>query len=91
MIDALLITCEHGGNSVPPRWRPLFRGHRALLDSHRGWDPGALPIARALAREMNAPLIYSTISRLLVELNRSPHHRVSSRSSRGRCPRSTGR
>src|SRR5688572_10798383 len=69
-----LITCEHGGNRVPPRYRHLFRGHRALLESHRGYDPGALALARDFAAAFDAELVYSTTSRLLVELNRSPNH-----------------
>jgi predicted N-formylglutamate amidohydrolase len=71
----LLLTCEHGGHSVPARWRPLFRGHRRLLASHRGWDIGALRAALALARRLDAPLVASTTTRLLVDLNRSLGHR----------------
>jgi len=72
----LLFTCEHGGNRIPPRWAGLFEKYRALLDSHRGWDPGALTLARALSKAMRAPLVASTTSRLLVDLNRSEHHRA---------------
>jgi len=73
-IDSFLITCEHGGNRIPVPYRRLFRGRRALLDSHRGYDPGALVMARALAAAFRAPLVTSTISRLLVDLNRSIGH-----------------
>ncbi len=52
----------------------LFRGSRALLDSHRGYDPGALVMARALARAFDAPLVTSTVTRLLIDLNRSIGH-----------------
>jgi predicted N-formylglutamate amidohydrolase len=45
-----------------------------LLDSHRGYDPGALVMARALARAFRAPLVSSTVSRLLIDLNRSIGH-----------------
>ena len=69
-------TCEHGGNRIPRRWAALFEHHHALLDSHRGWDPGALTLARALSKAMGAPLVASTTSRLLVDLNRSEHHRA---------------
>jgi predicted N-formylglutamate amidohydrolase len=55
-------------------YRALFRGRRALLDSHRGYDPGALVMARALATAFRAPLVISTTSRLLVDLNRSIGH-----------------
>lgn len=71
---ALLVTCEHGGNRIPARWRGCFTGQEALLASHRGHDPGALLMARDLARRLGAPLFQSTISRLLVDLNRSPGH-----------------
>lgn len=73
--DTYLVTCEHGGNRIPAPYRPLFRGRRALLESHRGYDPGALVIAKALARALRARLVTSTISRLLVDLNRSIGHR----------------
>jgi predicted N-formylglutamate amidohydrolase len=70
----LVLSCEHGGREVPARWRPLFRGAEALLESHRGWDPGALALARALARRLGAPLVSTTVTRLLVEPNRSLGH-----------------
>jgi predicted N-formylglutamate amidohydrolase len=69
---ACLVTCEHGGNAIPREYRPLFRDAGALLASHRGYDPGALSMAKALARALRAPLIAATTSRLVVELNRSP-------------------
>jgi predicted N-formylglutamate amidohydrolase len=68
----VLVTCEHGGNRIPAAYAALFRGHEPLLRSHRGHDPGALATARSLARGLHAPLIFATVSRLLVELNRSP-------------------
>lgn len=70
----LLLTCEHGGNAVPAGWRPLFEGRLKLLASHRGWDPGALPLARQLARRTGSPLVAATTTRLLVDLNRSPRN-----------------
>lgn len=70
----LLLTCEHGGNRVPPGYRSLFAGRQALLRSHRGWDPGALAVARRLARALGANLVAATTTRLLVDLNRSPHN-----------------
>jgi predicted N-formylglutamate amidohydrolase len=70
----LLLTCEHGGHRVPQQDRALFRGKRRLLASERGWDPGALEVARRLARALDAPLIAATTTRLLVDLNRSPHN-----------------
>jgi predicted N-formylglutamate amidohydrolase len=72
--DTFLVTCEHGGNRIPAPYRLLFRGQRAQLASHRGHDPGALVMARALAGSFGAPLVASTVSRLLVDLNRSIGH-----------------
>lgn len=72
--NALLISCEHAGRRIPARYRRLFAGHEALLDSHRGHDPGALALARKLAAAFGAPLFYSTVSRLLIDLNRSVGH-----------------
>jgi len=74
-IDGVVVSCEHGGNRVPAEWSHLFRGAARVLDSHRGWDPGALGLARRIARRMSAPLHASTVTRLLVEPNRSERHR----------------
>jgi predicted N-formylglutamate amidohydrolase len=73
-MDTFVITCEHGGNRIPAPYRQLFRGQRALLDSHRGYDPGSLVMAKALASACRAPLVASTTSRLLIDLNRSIGH-----------------
>ena len=70
----LLVTCEHGGDHIPARYRPLFVPLRSALSSHRGYDAGALAVARDIAKAFDAELVYSTTSRLLVELNRSPGH-----------------
>ncbi len=69
-----VVTCEHGGCRIPRAYAPLFRGHARLLASHRGYDRGALRMARELATALGAVLVASSVSRLLVELNRSPHH-----------------
>lgn len=70
----LVLSCEHATQHVPAPFRGLFRGQRATLDSHRGWDPGTLALGQALERHFQAPLLVTTVSRLLVEVNRSPHH-----------------
>lgn len=81
---ACVVTCEHGGNRIPARYRPLFAGQQDLLASHRGYDRGARQVARALARSLQAPLEVATVSRLLVDLNRSlGHPRAFSAATRG--------
>jgi predicted N-formylglutamate amidohydrolase len=73
---AIVVTCEHGGHRVPAAYETLFEGAgaREALASHRGWDAGALPLARRLARHLDAELHVSTVTRLLVDLNRSAHN-----------------
>jgi predicted N-formylglutamate amidohydrolase len=72
----LVLSCEHGGNRIPAEYRSLFanRAAQAALRTHRGYDLGALPVARALARRFGVELIASEWSRLLIDLNRSRHH-----------------
>ncbi|TFG52281.1 MAG: N-formylglutamate amidohydrolase [Gemmatimonadales bacterium] len=74
MPSAVVVSCEHGGNTVPRRYAHLFASAGRVLSSHRGYDAGALDLARELARRLRAPLVASRTTRLLVELNRSPHH-----------------
>ena len=70
----VVISCEHGGNHVPDAYQYLFSGHQQMVESHRGWDPGALDVAKFLANQLHASLFYHTTTRLLIELNRSLHH-----------------
>lgn len=69
-----LVSCEHGGRRVPPACRPFFAGGGEALASHRGYDPGALILARELAAALRAPLVAATVSRLVIDLNRSERH-----------------
>jgi len=71
----ILVTCEHGGNKIPDGYEQYFRSALSQLESHRGYDPGALEMARAIAQKGNWPLVYETISRLLVEQNRSRYRK----------------
>jgi predicted N-formylglutamate amidohydrolase len=73
--DSLVISCEHGGREVPREYAALFSDRDFLLTSHRGWDAGALELARQLAAAFNTSLHFSTTTRLLVDLNRSLGHR----------------
>jgi predicted N-formylglutamate amidohydrolase len=70
----VVVSCEHGGHRIPTPYRRLFRGREKVLASHRGWDPGALVLAKDMARALDAPLVATTVSRLLIECNRSPDH-----------------
>ena len=74
-MNQLILTCEHAGNRVPASYAPLFCAAGEALTSHRGWDPGSLAMAKAFQRRFAAPLFCSTVTRLLVDLNRSLGHR----------------
>jgi len=71
---SVVLTCEHAGHQIPASLKKYFWGADDVLQSHRGWDPGALPLARQFAARLAVPLAFSTVSRLVVELNRSPGH-----------------
>jgi predicted N-formylglutamate amidohydrolase len=74
LTDYLIVTCEHGGNRVPQRYRPLFRRVKRDLQTHLGYDFGSLRLARDLAAAFGASLVASTVTRLVVDLNRSIGH-----------------
>lgn len=69
-----LFTCEHGGRGVPGEYAALFRGADATLASHRGWDPGALDVFNAIAPSLADAAVAATMTRLLIDINRSLHH-----------------
>lgn len=69
-----IISCEHASNAIPDEWAHLFMGSDEVLKSHRGWDPGALPIAKKLAKILNVHEVVYPFGRLLIEPNRSMHH-----------------
>jgi len=71
----LLVSCEHGGNRVPQAYAPLFAGAAGVLATHRGYDLGALQIARAFGRRLGVTPFAATTTRLVVDLNRSPGNR----------------
>ena len=73
----LLVTCEHASAHVPGRVRHCFSRPLARrdLNSHRGFDIGAVWVARQVARAAGVPCIEGRVTRLLIDLNRSPHHR----------------
>lgn len=70
-----LITCEHGSNRVPKKYAALFANNTQLLHTHAGWDIGSLEIYTALCKGLPVEKQQAKWSRLLIELNRSLHHR----------------
>jgi len=68
-----LITCEHAGREIPACIKNLVSIPSDILNSHRGFDPGALALAETLSKKADA-FYYDTCSRLVIELNRSIGH-----------------
>ncbi len=71
----LVVTCEHATNHLPRRYALLFADRPQLLDTHCAYDPGALELAKRLSQRFSAPCFTATVSRLLVDCNRSLGHR----------------
>jgi predicted N-formylglutamate amidohydrolase len=72
-----IISCEHASNRVPPNFSYIFKGREKILASHQSYDYGAAKLARRLAKQFHAPVHLGFISRLLIDLNRSPANRKS--------------
>lgn len=66
-----LITCDHASNVVPP-----FVGNGDLglpaadMQRHIAYDPGALALCKLLGERLNAPVVASNFSRLVIDPNR---------------------
>lgn len=53
----------------------MFAGAAGVLATHRGYDIGALEVARAFGRRLGVTPFTATTTRLVVDLNRSPGNR----------------
>jgi predicted N-formylglutamate amidohydrolase len=66
-----VLLCEHASNYIPVRYERLGLA-APELERHIAYDIGVAPIARELARQLDAPLVLSGYSRLLIDCNRPP-------------------
>lgn len=64
-----MLLCEHASNYIPARYSGLGLDP-AELQRHIAWDIGVAPIARALSKALDAPLVLAGYSRLLIDCNR---------------------
>lgn len=71
---ALVITCEHAVNTVPPEYHHVFTGNNCVLDTHRGLDIGAQYIANQLHQHVKSQYTQASVTRLLIDCNRSLTH-----------------
>jgi len=65
----VFIICDHASNYIPAEFGTLGLSGEAL-ESHIAWDPGALAVAHIISEALDAALIASTVSRLVVDCNR---------------------
>jgi predicted N-formylglutamate amidohydrolase len=64
-----VLVCDHASNRFPERYGDHgLTPHQRLM--HIAWDPGALAVALKLADLLDAPLVHSTVSRLIIDCNR---------------------
>jgi predicted N-formylglutamate amidohydrolase len=61
--------CDHASNRIPPQYANLGLPPSELV-RHIAWDPGALAVAMRLSQLLDAPLVHTTTSRLVVDCNR---------------------
>lgn len=67
----VVVLCDHASQRIPRRLDQLGLSP-AELGSHIAWDIGAEALARDLAQRLDAALVVSGYSRLLIDCNRSP-------------------
>ena len=65
----LVIVCDHASNVIPEEYGTLGLD-AAELQRHIAWDPGALPVAERMAAALDAVLVQSCMSRLMIDCNR---------------------
>ncbi len=66
-----LILCDHATNVVPPFLNPAGLGVAPKeLERHIAYDIGAAGVALRLAERLNAPIVMSNFSRLVIDPNR---------------------
>ncbi len=71
----LLLSCEHASNAVPYEYRWAFQDAKHILSTHRGFDIGALALAKRFHRDWGGSLLVGAYTRLLCDLNRSKSNR----------------
>lgn len=67
----VVLVCEHASNVIPDAWGDLGLTEAQRM-AHIAWDPGALGLARGLAKRMDAVLVHAPVSRLVYDCNRAP-------------------
>jgi predicted N-formylglutamate amidohydrolase len=66
-----VLLCDHASNHIPHGYGTLGLAESELT-RHIAWDPGAAPVSRRMAERLDAVLVESAVSRLIVDCNRPP-------------------
>lgn len=66
-----VLICDHASHLVPSQLGTLGLPPGQLTE-HIGWDPGAAEVALQLSSMLDAPLVMSGYSRLVIDCNRPP-------------------
>jgi predicted N-formylglutamate amidohydrolase len=64
-----VLVCDHASRYLPARYGTMGLSEAERV-SHIAWDPGALAVCQALVGLLDAPLVESLISRLVIDANR---------------------
>ncbi|TPI16974.1 N-formylglutamate amidohydrolase [Mesorhizobium sp. B4-1-3] len=64
-----VFTCDHASNFLPAEFGTLGLPIEGL-SRHIAWDPGALPVASRMAEALDATLVETRVSRLVIDCNR---------------------
>lgn len=65
-----VLVCDHASNRIPEAYGDLGLSPAERV-SHIAWDPGALAVSLSLSEALDAPVVFSTVSRLLIDTNRA--------------------
>lgn len=66
---SFVLLCDHASNFIPEPFDNLGLTEDELR-AHIAWDPGALGVSLVLSHLLDAPLVYSNVSRLIIDCNR---------------------
>ena len=65
-----VLVCDHASHFIPPAYGDMGLTEAERL-SHIAWDPGALAVSLKVSALLDAPLVASRISRLVIDANRA--------------------
>lgn len=68
-----VLVCDHAASMIPDRFVNLGLDS-VVIAEHIALDIGALAVARRLSAALDSPLVYPTVSRLVIDCNRAEDH-----------------